>query len=52
MKRDPNHNRKLNNTRIFVNALLKGEIKLAYEVSGGKRIAIYIPTTPKAKSEN
>lgn len=52
MKKNTDYKRKLNNTRIFVNALLKGEIKLAYEISGGKRIAIYIPKTQKGKSEN
>lgn len=49
MKRNPNYSRKVFNTKKFANALLSGEIKLAYEVIGGKRIAIYIPKNLEVK---
>jgi len=37
------HAEKLKAARIFADLLFRGEIKLVYQIWGGKRIGIYIP---------
>lgn len=43
MKNNPDYERRLNNARIFADALFKGEVKLLHEVHNNKNIAIYMP---------
>jgi hypothetical protein len=37
------YQQKINNAKILMNALLKGEIELKREMWNGKEIAIYVP---------
>ena len=40
---NPNYQYRLNNAKIFANALFKGEIKLLHEVHDNKIVGIYVP---------
>lgn len=51
-KKELEYQRRLINTRIFANALFRGEVKLMYEIHDKKKIAIYVPKNPEKKNEN
>lgn len=38
-----NYQRRLNNTKIFANALFKGEVVLMKDVNDPKNVGIYVP---------